>query len=81
MILEQFNLGMEVLAWYIDPNGIENKIPTDTHTLLVLENVKSLISIPEGYPKRDDTSPTQRDDTSTLQGPSNSCEFAFWNST
>lgn len=81
MILERFYLGTEVLAWFIDPNGIENKIPGDTHTLLESENVKSLILKPEGYPKSDDTSPTQRDETSTLQGPSNSCEFAFWNST
>ena len=26
---------MKVLAWYIDPNGIQNKIPSNSHTLLV----------------------------------------------
>jgi hypothetical protein len=26
---------MKILAWYINPNGIENEIPLNTHILLV----------------------------------------------
>jgi hypothetical protein len=41
---------MKVLAWYIEPNGFENKkIPTATHTLLLSNNVKSSLYKPEWY--------------------------------
>jgi hypothetical protein len=30
---------MKVIAWYIDPNGIKIKIPSNTNTLLVSKNV------------------------------------------
>ena len=53
-------LGLEVLAWYLDPNGNQNKkkILSNTHTLLVLENVKSPFLGARMTSNKDNTRPT-----------------------
>ena len=43
MIIGRFCLGMKVLAWYIDMNGIETKILSNTHALLVYKKRENFI--------------------------------------
>jgi hypothetical protein len=49
---DNFYLGMQVLAWDIDPNDNETKISLNTHTLLVFKNVKTSFHISEWYSKK-----------------------------
>jgi hypothetical protein len=56
LILGQFLPRYEVLAWYIDLNGIKTKIPSNTHTLLEQKKGKILVI---------DTRIVQKNDTSS----------------
>lgn len=43
LILGQIYSDMNVLACYIDPSGIETKIPSNAHTILALKKYETLI--------------------------------------
>ena len=45
MILGWFYLGMKVLTWYMDPNGITTKVQSNTRTLLSIKKCEILILI------------------------------------
>lgn len=56
LLLGLFYLGIKALAWFVDPNGIEN---TNTNAFLVLEKLDILIIDAQTIlGKKDDANPT-----------------------